>query len=540
MKTNRPILFFGAAQLLLLGCGSDDREPPTEPESALSELAESVGGLNSLQGLVRLRTVGSGIDRIEDEGRTPDALLDARTFTRTAAFDLSLDALRIDTDATLAFKLLTGAPQVFTEWVVGGASATTDGEHAFGAPGGARSSDRAASTTRRFELLNPALLIRRLEEADVSRGEPIDVGGAAHDVFSITLDGLEHSFVVNASTGELAEVRFQESHRLRRDVDVVVSYREWSSDAVRFPAIVEITLNNHVVSEFARTELELSPTFEADLFESAGLGDVIATDSDRGRRSHHFNQAFSSIGLPSDGVEAEVTATEFATGLFLVQGALHNLLVVEQENGLLIVDAPLGPERAAVVIDWLATTFPGKPVTHIIPSHFHQDHSAGVREFAATGARLVVADRARTHWDGILSASSNVLPDALSTAGRQVAVDAVSDEATMVLADLARPTSVSHVPDNLHADDLVLVSVPSDGVTYVFVADIYAPGIGSLSPTGPLEFVRGLQVHGHLEADCSSPAPLAVVGAHGGVEPIATTLDFMQTAGTDLSSIGCN
>lgn len=531
---------FLSAVLLLLGCGSDDTNPPLEPESALAELAESVGGLDALGDLVRFRTVGSGIDRIEDEGRTPDALLGARMFRNTSAVDLSLDALRIDIDATLAFKLLSGAPQVFTEWVVAGASATTDGEHAFGAPGGARTSDRAASTTRRLELLNPALLIRRLEEADVSRGEPVDVGGIAHRVYSVTHEGLEDSFVVNASTGELAEVRFQESHRLRRDVDVVVSYRQWSSDAIQFPGAVEIMLNGHVVSEFSRSELDLSPTFSPDLFESPGLGDVAATESDRGRRSHHFNQAFSSIGLPSDGIETEVTAAEFATGLYLVTGALHNLLVIEQENGLLIVDAPLGPERAAVVIDWLAATFPAKPVTHVIPSHFHQDHSAGVREFVAGGARLVVADRVRAHWDGILSAQSTILPDALSVTGRPVAVDAVADGATLVLSDLSRPTSVSHIPDNVHADDLVLVTVPSDGVTYVFVADIYAPGIGSLSPTGPLEFVRGLQAHGLLESDCASPTPLAVVGAHGGVEPIATTIDFMRSAGIDLSSIGCN
>ncbi len=541
MNKNQLTRFVSAALLLLgLGCGNDDPDPPVEPDSALSELADSVGGSGPLAGLAQLRTVGSGIDRIEDEGRTPDELVDARTFTKTSSLDFSLDALRIDTDATLAFELLSGAPQIFTEWVVGGASAMTDGESAFGAPGGARSSDRAASTTRRFELLNPALLIRRLEEADVSRDEPIDVGGTAHNVYSAALDGLTHSFLVDAATGDLAELRFQESHRLRRDVDVVVSYREWSSDAVRFPATVEVTLNGHIVSEFARTELELAPTFASDLFENATLGDVVATDSDRGRRSHHFNQAFSSIGIPIDGIEADVNATEIAAGLFLVQGALHNLLVVEQENGLLLVDAPIGSERAAVVVDWLTTTFPEKPVTHVIPSHFHQDHSAGVREFVASGARLVVADRARTHWEGILGAPSTILPDSLSVAGRQVELDTMADDATMPLADPDRPTNVLHISDSVHAEDLVLISVISDGMTYVFVADIYVPGIGSLSPTGPLEFVRGLQSHGLLAADCANPAPLFVVGAHGGVEPIATTLEFMRGAGIDLSSVGCN
>ena len=235
MKTNQPIRFLAVA-LLLHGCGNDD-EPPIEPESALSELAESVGGLDSVQGLVRLRTVGSGIDRIEDEGRTPDIVLEARTFTRTAAVDLSLDALRIDTDATLAFKLLSGVPQVFTEWVVGGASATTDGEHAFGAPGGARSSDRAASTTRRFELLNPALLIRRLEEADVSRGEPIDASEELRTRRLFHQPSTDLSTRLSSTRRRVSSPKsdFMESHRLRRDVDVVVSYREWSERRSQIP-----------------------------------------------------------------------------------------------------------------------------------------------------------------------------------------------------------------------------------------------------------------------------------------------------------------
>ena len=89
-------------------------------------------------------------------------------------------------------------------------------------------------------------------------------------------------------------------------------------------------------------------------------------------------------------------------------------MLVEQPDGLVLVDAPLNEYRAQALLDFIEANFPGRPVTHLVQSHHHADHAAGARTIVAAGADLVVERSARKFWSQILRAPSTVVPDALA------------------------------------------------------------------------------------------------------------------------------
>ena len=60
-----------------------------------------------------------------------------------------------------------------------------------------------------------------------------------------------------------------------------------------------------------------------------------------------------------------------------------------------MAEAPMHELRSEVVIDWIERTFPGKPITYVIATHHHTDHSAGLRAYVARGAAAVVHEDAK-------------------------------------------------------------------------------------------------------------------------------------------------
>ncbi len=534
MTQRIPLLLFLAVGPLAAGCtGTVDSE-------AADEVAAAFGGRSNLAGFASFRYEAAGSTTIGDEGPVPGVQVATSDYERTISYDAEREAIRIDHNSTLRFEILNGAPQSFTEVIVGQTGAVTAGESVLGTPARSLPSDRVASTWRRTELLNPLLLILHAEPGMIRRGPRIEIDGEGHRTFILTQNKTELTFVVSRR-GELVQVRTEESHRLHRDVALVVEYSDWRRlprSFLRAPMAVRMTVNGVIVLEETRSNAESRPRFADDTFDlGLDLEETPFNEDDYqiGRLGHHWNQAWSALGIPLEGIVRTMSPQPLADGMFLLTGGVHNTLVVAQETGVVVVDGPVGPEQGAGIAAFVAEAFPGKPISHVIPSHFHQDHAASVRELAGAGAQVVAPSSMEAYWTDLLARSSAIIPDRQEERG--AATVRGFDGEQFQLDDSARPISVLHIPDNAHASDMVLVKVESGGVRYVFVADLYGPFGGSFIVGGPEDFLRGLQQHDLIDASCESESPLLVVGAHGGVEPIADSLTFIASLGIDLTAI---
>lgn len=70
------------------------------------------------------------------------------------------------------------------------------------------------------------------------------------------------------------------------------------------------------------------------------------------------------------------------------------MLAIEFSDHVMVVDAPPGARN---VIAQLATLAPGKPIRYVVPTHHHDDHAIGIRDYALAGATIVATPRNRDY-----------------------------------------------------------------------------------------------------------------------------------------------
>jgi len=224
---------------------------------------------------------------------------------------------------------------------------------------------------------------------------------------------------------------------------------------------------------------------------------------------------FAHLGFIKDGPATEIVPRVVAPGSTLIQGIANQTMIVEQQDGIVVVEGALSSPRAEALIDYIEATYPGKPIRYVTGSHHHADHSGGMRPFVALGARPVVHEAAVPFFEQVFAArGSRLLPDRLDDSDAAANILAVPATGAVTLDDPVRPVMVLAEPTD-HATTTILVYVPSEGVLFVN-GDTYTPANPPAAGARTLDQTiraNGLTVNW-------------IVGGHGGVISYA---DF-QTA----------
>src|SRR5207249_1701625 len=84
-----------------------------------------------------------------------------------------------------------------------------------------------------------------------------------------------------------------------------------------------------------------------------------------------------------------VTVQEVAKGIWHLAGQSHHSVVVEFSDHLTLIETPQNDVRALAVIAKARELSPNKPLTHVINSHHHFDHSGGLRAAVSEGLTII-------------------------------------------------------------------------------------------------------------------------------------------------------
>ena len=452
-------------------------------QSPLEETLAGLGGENALQDMSTLSIEATGtrweIDEVyspgpADEGRVP--------FTMQLRYDLAGDKLRLDYTHE---RPAVGEQQ--TSQIIAGELGAIEGQDArFDPPTTtAMTSDRWAAARREQRLLNPHLILRQAL-ADPSAITELTL----HPTLNGTqlLDGIEHHVLVideevapirlyvSVSTGQIAKAETVENDPLRRDVAIEVVYEDWApaEGGLSFPNRVLLTLDGERAYEEVRSSIEVNHALDPALFEFA-MDSSPEFDPELaawGAANRHMYRMMAARGFPRAGQHTSIEVEEIAPRVHHVRGASHHSLVIEQEAGIVVAEAPLHELRSEAVIDWIKATFPDKPMTHVIATHHHQDHSAGIRTYIAEGVAVVVHEAASEFYEDVFQASSTLLPDRLALSPATAEIETVPANGSFTIPDAALPVEVYPL-ENDHAEDMVIIYVRNAGV--VFNSDIYNP-----------------------------------------------------------------
>ncbi|MGZ8540868.1 MAG: MBL fold metallo-hydrolase, partial [Chitinophagaceae bacterium] len=153
----------------------------------------------------------------------------------------------------------------------------------------------------------------------------------------------------------------------------------------------------------------------------------------------------------------------------LVAGGGYRVLFVNFRDYIWVMEAPAG-EASREVIKKIKETLPGKPIKYIAVTHFHSDHSSGIRSYVVEGATVVTTKGNRNHFEELAKNSFTISPDALSMNPQLPKMEFVENK-KRVFTDGITTIELYDIGPSPHADELLVAYLPKEKI--LVEADVF-------------------------------------------------------------------
>ena len=175
------------------------------------------------------------------------------------------------------------------------------------------------------------------------------------------------------------------------------------------------------------------------------------------------------VEVPATVVTADfsekVDISDLGDGTYLYGGGSHNSVVIEFNDYIAVIEAPLNESRNLAVIDEIVKHIPNKPIRFLINTHQHHDSIGGLRTYMHIGATII------THWKNyefytrdVLNYSPRTLdPDMVSLWPPTELAEGYQYEVVRenyVLTDGERMMQLSYVHPLSHVEGMLVAYLP--------------------------------------------------------------------------------
>jgi glyoxylase-like metal-dependent hydrolase (beta-lactamase superfamily II) len=168
-------------------------------------------------------------------------------------------------------------------------------------------------------------------------------------------------------------------------------------------------------------------------------------------------------------------------GVYLIErvGQAYRVMFVEFEDYVTVLETPTDANVSRAVMKLVRQTAPGKPIRYVSFSHFHFDHTGGLREYIAEGATVVVPPGNRGFVERVAGSKFTLKPDTLSANPRPPVIETF--EKKRVFTDGKRTVELYSIGPTSHADDMVVFYFPKEKI--LFQGDMFSPlDVGGIPP----------------------------------------------------------
>ncbi|MEO8679325.1 MAG: MBL fold metallo-hydrolase [Vicinamibacterales bacterium] len=433
-----------ASLVAVAGCA-----PPQQ--QFVDSMAAALGGREKIDAAHGLELLGEGLNYNLGQDLTPGAA--TQTFKITdyrRRVDLTAGRIRIDQTRTPQFAYFQGPqPQI---QILG-----LDGDVGYNSTQAGASARVGAQATkdRRTEMYHHPLVIARAALAPTTQVTNVRDAGTGK-MADVTLADGQMFTVVTDTTGLPIRVESKTYHPNLGDVTLSTTFANYQ--------------------EVAGLKLPTRLTTRTDDFTTADI--TVNTQS--------VSAEPKDLALPGDSPAAPVpppptvTAEPVAKGVWFLAGQSHHSVLVEFSDHLVLIEAPLSEARTLAVIAKAREIVPGKPLTTLVTTHHHFDHTAGLRAAISEGLKVITQAGNKDFVETMAKRPHTLQPDALARTPKPVTVETVDDE--LVLKDSGTPKGAPyvqsvvlyHVAGNPHSDTMLMAYFPAERV--LVEADAFTPG----------------------------------------------------------------
>jgi len=208
-----------------------------------------------------------------------------------------------------------------------------------------------------------------------------------------------------------------------------------------------------------------------------------------------------------------------AKGVWFLAGQSHHSVLIEFSDHLMLIEAPQNETRTLAVIAKARELRADIPLTHVVSTHHHFDHSGGIRAAVAEGLTVITHKGNAAYYAEAVERSHTIMPDALARSPKPLKIETVDDE--LIIKDSAMTVALYHIAGSPHADTQLMAYLPGERI--LVEADVYTPGT-AVQPYAAnlLENIRKR----NLRVD-------RIVPIHGKIGPFSDLVKTVQPTSTN-------
>jgi glyoxylase-like metal-dependent hydrolase (beta-lactamase superfamily II) len=340
--------------------------------------------------------------------------------------------------------------------------------------------NQAAAGERRAELFRTPLTALRAALDPMASVTNARTEGSESVVDVVTADGDAFTLAVDSTTHLPSRVVSMGNNTNLGDVAIATNFAGYQEvDGLQLPTILTT-----MVDDFTTEEIRV-----ASQTVDGAAGDLAAPAD-----------AASSPAVTA-APPASVNVDELADGVWYLDGQSHHSVVVEFSDHLMLIEAPQNDTRALAVIARARELRPDKPLTQLVNTHHHFDHSGGVRAAISEGLTVITHEGNVDFFERMAARPHTIQPDALGMNPMPATIEGVAD--MRVISDDTRTVNLYSV-SNAHTETMLMVYLPQARI--LVEADVYNPG-----PAWPFsaEFLESVQAR-NLDIDRIAPLHASV------------------------------
>jgi len=458
---------------------------------AINGAAEALGGKNKILAVKTLQIEGSGVAPNIGQNPHPEGPLPTwwiPEFNRS--IDLANGRARTEQHRIGMFPFALPTDQRQNQGLDGDVAFNINGE------GRAQRASDAAVGDRRIEMLGtPLTIVRAALDPGAKLSAPrkngareiIDITSTKGDKLTLALDGTTHL---------PASVSWMTSSENLGDVVNTTSFEDYET-------VSGIQLPKHYV-----TKIDFRDWTSGDFHVSKNV-----VDSDVGDLAAPV--AVKSAAAPGPPV-ISVDAQPVAKGIWWLAGTGGNAfsILFEFDDHLTLFEAPTSEARTKAVIDKARALVPNKPLTEVIVTHHHFDHTGGLRMAVAEGLTVISHQGNEGIFKEMTSRKATLKPDLLTKSGKTLKFRGMDD--TLVLKDKSMEVDLSRLIDNTHSPYLIAAFVPRDNLLVegdlmdmTWVQHPWAENYRKNLALRKIHFTKDIPVHGRIATFDEEMAALA-------------------------------
>ena len=291
-----------------------------------------------------------------------------------------------------------------------------------------------------FRLRIPQVVLQELRQhlKELSFKGTEFVDGRAHDVLLYAADNAEAFKVLfDRATGQLTGYEFDTTDLFGKTLRYVLfkTYKSFTN-LERFPSGLKTVIGSQVYEDF----------------------DVVYATTGTVASDEWLKPLPEDLRAPSVTKHPRAI-TELKPGIYQLSNVNgRNAFAADLGDSLAVVDAP-SQDASRIIIEMLREKLPGKPIRYVIPTHHHDDHIGGIKDFAAVGATVVTSPGNVAFVKKILRAANPQLAPKL---------EIVNDR--RVFGDGKSQLEIYRLEGGFHTFETLVAYFPAYGI--VFEADV--------------------------------------------------------------------